>query len=135
VSGISFTADWRAQLARDSHPARRDAMRVAEETAVRVCAVDTGDLQSTIVGEAPADRMVGRLSAGDERVDYAAVVEVGGRPHEIRARGPWALSNARTRRPEDDVFYRAGPDARVWHPGTPAQPYLRPGVQAIGGIR
>jgi hypothetical protein len=82
------------------------------------------------------DRMVGRLSAGTVEIDYAVVVEVGGRPHEIRSRGPWALSNAKTRRPGDPVFYRVGrPYARVWHPGTPAQPYLRPGVMSIGGIR
>jgi hypothetical protein len=123
---MSFTPGWQARLAQESHPARRRAMQVAEETAVRVCPVDTGDLQSTIVGEAPPDRMVGRLSAGSVTVDYAAVVEVGGRPHIIRSHGPWPLRNRET----GQVFGQV-----VHHPGTPAQPYLRPGVMAIGGIQ
>lgn len=101
-------------------------MRLAEDTAVRVCPIDTGALRSTITGEAARDRMDCRLSAGDTVVDYAAVVEVGGRAHIIRSHGPWPLRNRET----GQVFGQV-----VRHPGTPAQPYLRPGVMAIAGMR
>lgn len=47
-------------------------------------------------------------------------VEFGTRPHTIRSTGDWPLRNART----GDVF---GPE--VQHPGTEAQPFLRPGME------
>jgi len=122
---IRMAAGWEAQLVRESHPARSAAMRHAAETAVRVCPIDTGDLQSTIEGEADRDSMACRLSAGDATVDYAAVVELGGRPHKIRSNGAWPLRNKET----GDVFGR-----EVNHPGTPAQPYLRPGVSSIASF-
>ena len=119
-----MAAGWELALARDSHPVRLRAIKYAESTARRVTPIDTGDLQATVEGEAERDTMACRLSAGNERVDYAAVVEVGGRPHVIRAHGPWPLRSA-----EGVVF---GPE--VHHPGTPPQPYLRPGVSAIGSF-
>lgn len=71
-------------------------MKRAEEAAKRACPIDTGALVNTIEGEAAMDSMRGRLSAGDEEVDYAKYVEIGTR-HQA------------------------------------AQPYLRPGIEAIGG--
>ena len=44
-------------------------------------------------------------------------VEYGTPPHEIVSHGSWPLRNRET----GDVF---GPV--VWHPGTPAQPFMRP---------
>jgi hypothetical protein len=120
---VRMAPGWRQALARESHAARLGAIRHAEETAVRVCPVDTGALRHTIEGEADRDSMACRLSAGDALVDYAAVVEVGGAPHRIASHGPWPLRNRET----GQVF---GPV--VNHPGTPAQPYLRPGVLAVG---
>lgn len=119
-----MAAGWELALARESHPARRRAMKTAEDAAKRLVPVDTGALRSTVEGEADETTMTGRLSAGDGVVDYAAVVELGGRPHRITAHGNYPLRNART----GQVFGHS-----VEHPGTPAQPYLRPGVAAIGG--
>lgn len=120
-----MAAGWDRELARESHPARLAAIKHGEDTAVRLCPVDTGALVRTVEGEAERDEMACRLSAGDTEVDYAAVTEVGGRPHRIASHGPYPLRNAET----GQVFGH-----EVMHPGTPAQPYLRPGVMSIGAF-
>lgn len=56
--------------------------------------------------------------------DYALFVEVGTRPHVIESHGDYPLRNART----GQVFGR-----RVNHPGTAAQPFLRPALDDIRG--
>jgi hypothetical protein len=122
---VVMAPGWERALARSSHPSRLGAIRHSEDTARRVCPVDTGALAETITGEAEAETMACRLSAGDSVVDYAAVVEVGGRPHRITSHGAYPL--------RDDDGHTFG--RTVNHPGTPAQPYLRPGVMAIGGYR
>lgn len=119
-----MAAGWQQRLAEDSHGRREAAINHAADTARRLCPVDTGALISTIEGEADRSSMDCRLSAGDAVVDYAAVVEVGGRPHQITSHGAYPLRDG-----EGRVFGRT-----VQHPGTPAQPYLRPGVASIGGF-
>lgn len=126
MSSVVMAPGWAAALARDSHRVRLAAITHAADTARRVCPVDTGALAATITGEADTDTMACRLSAGNEAVNYAAVVELGGRPHEIRAHGAYPLRDRASGR----IF---GPV--VHHPGTPAQPYLRPGVLSIGGFQ
>lgn len=54
--------------------------------------------------------------------EYALPVEFGTRPHEIRSHGDYPLRNPRT----GQVF---GPS--VHHPGTQAQPYLRPSLDVL----
>lgn len=125
MSEVVMAADWHLRLAQESHRVRLAAMRHAEGTAQRVCPVDTGDLVASIEGEADRDTMSCRLSAGGGHVNYAAVVELGGRPHEIRSHGDYPL-----RSKDGRVFGKV-----VHHPGTPAQPYLRPGVSSIAGFR
>lgn len=89
-------------------------------------AVDTGDLLASIEEEHPTTKPVGRVHVGGENADYWATVEYGSAPHEIRSTGPWPLRNRET----GQVF---GP--RVWHPGTPAQPFARPAVYRQRAIR
>ena len=55
---------------------------------------------------------------------YGLFVEVGTVPHVIRSHGPYPLRNRRT----GQVF---GPI--VNHPGTAAQPYLRPALEDLRG--
>lgn len=132
VGEIRMSSTWRIDLARDSLPARHRAIKSAEDVARRLCPIDTGALESTIEGEADAASMDCRLSAGDAVVDYAAVVEVGGRPHTITAHGRGFLKFPAFAGNDGSggvVFARS-----VRHPGTPAQPYLRPGVASIGGF-
>jgi hypothetical protein len=54
--------------------------------------------------------------------DYALMVEVGTAPHVIESHGDYPLRNART----GAVFGK-----RVNHPGTAAQPFLRPALDDI----
>lgn len=125
VGGVVMAAGWETRLAQESHGRRQAAMDHAADTARRLCPVDTGALVATIEGEADPASMQDRLSAGDAVVDYAATVEFGGRPHQIRSHGSYSLRNAET----GESFGRV-----VNHPGTPAQPYLRPGIASIGGF-
>lgn len=55
---------------------------------------------------------------------YGLAQEVGTAPHIIRSTGPWPLRNAKT----GQVF---GPV--VHHPGTAAQPHLRPALDDLRG--
>ena len=119
-----MAAGWEVRLARESHRVRSAAIDHAADTAQRLCAVDTGALISTIEGAAEVDSMASRLSAGDAVTDYAAVVELGGRPHEIRSHGAYPLRDG-----DGNTYGRV-----VQHPGTPAQPYLRPGVMSIAAF-
>ncbi|MFJ1539288.1 HK97 gp10 family phage protein [Micromonospora chalcea] len=72
---------------------------------------------------------VGRDAAGlyvdvGTDVDYALPVELGSRPHVIESGGDYPLRNPKT----GQVFGR-----RVNHPGTKAQPYLRPALDDLRG--
>lgn len=122
---VRLAADWQLRLAQETFQRRSAATRHAEETAKRLCPIDEGALVASITGETEHDHMQSRLTAGGDGVDYAAVVELGGRPHEIRSKGPWPLRDK-----NGNVFGRV-----VQHPGTPAQPYLRPGASSIGGFK
>lgn len=54
-------------------------------------------------------------------VGYALPVELGSRPHIIRSHGDYPLRDQ-----HGTVFGR-----QVQHPGTRAQPYLRPAIEAV----
>lgn len=100
---------------------RRVTEAVADD-ARAACPIDSGDLVSTIRTTYPGKLRGVVIVGGDgpvaNDVDYWAHVEYGTEPHEIRSRGPWSL------RDDDGVFY----GRRVWHPGTPAQPFMRPAL-------
>lgn len=139
MADVVMAPGWERALAKDSHAARLRAIKHAERTAQRVCPIGgSGRLRDSILGEAETDTMRCRLSAGDrampkpgERrppggpVDYATFVELGTGPRLIVSTGPWPLRDKDGR-----VFGRS-----VHHPGTPAQPYLRPGAMSIGGYQ
>lgn len=100
------------------------------DDAERACPVDTGALQSTIRPEHDGRALVGRVWVGSmaRGVDYWASVEYGSRPHIIRSHGNYPLRNRET----GQVFGRV-----VHHPGTPAQPFMRPAVyrqRVYGGL-
>lgn len=88
---------------------------VVEEAKRRV-PVDTGELKASI----HAEPVTGRTVTVRASADHAAAVELGTGPHIIEPDTKQAL-------------YWPGaahPVKRVYHPGTPAQPYLRPAVTA-----
>jgi hypothetical protein len=77
------------------------------------CPVDTGHLKESIEHE--VDGLTARIGSN---VSYAAYVEEGTRAHEIRPKTAGAL------------FWpgAAHPVGVVHHPGTRAEPYLRPAL-------
>lgn len=86
------------------------------------CPVDSGDLLSTIGTRYPG-RLRGVVKVGGRGilahdVDYWADVEYGTAPHWITSHGPWSL------RSDEGVYF----GRRVWHPGTQAQPFMRPAI-------
>lgn len=105
------------------------AERVTSE-AKRLCPVSpvgasdhpSGQLRSSIGWDIDTDRgdLVAEVSAD---TDYALFVEVGTRPHTIRSKGDYPLRSR-----SGQVFGR-----EVDHPGTEAQPYLRPALDVVRG--
>ena len=89
-----------------------------QNEARRRAPVDTGRLRSSIVSRAEGSgRSVGYVVGSN--VNYAAAVEYGTAPHVIKPKYKQAL-------------YWPGaahPVAQVNHPGTKAQPFLRPAIE------
>ena len=83
------------------------------------CPRDTDVLLESL-DKATVDTPAGPVEQiGSRGVDYAASVEMGSRPHVIRSHGPWPLRNRET----GQVFGQV-----VHHPGTKAQPFMRPAL-------
>jgi HK97 gp10 family phage protein len=95
--------------------------QVIEGAAVMLCPVDKGDLRSAIgyackLGSSAGARKPGNADGiviANKR--HAAPVEFGTRPHVITVKNARVLSDGKT------VF-----GTRVNHPGTQAQPFMRP---------
>lgn len=109
-----------------------DAEIVAQEQK-RLCPVSpvgesdhpSGQLRSSIGWElhSEPEGLVATIGV-DERspaAEYALAVELGTKPHVIESHGDYPLRNQK-----GQVFGR-----RVEHPGTEAQPYLRPSLDAL----
>ena len=94
------------------------AVRDVEAQAKSRAAVDTGAMKSSIAG-----KMTGRFSGEvAPHVEYAIFVEYGTRAHVITAKG-------------GGLFWpgAAHPVKSVNHPGTAAQPFMRPAAEAVRG--
>lgn len=76
--------------------------------------VDTGELLDSL--GITVVHGTGIITVGTE---HWAPTEFGSAPHIIRSSGPWSLHNRET----GERFGRV-----VRHPGTPAQPFMRPAV-------
>jgi len=89
-----------------------------QNEARRRAPVDTGRLRSSIVSRAEGSgRSVGYVVGSN--VNYAAAVEYGTAPHVIKPKYKQALYWPGARHPV----------AQVNHPGTRAQPFLRPAIE------
>lgn len=80
----------------------------------RMAPVRTGLLRSSLYHEVNR----GQLRVGVRNVPYWSTVEFGSGPHEIRPVNAKALHWPGARHPVN----------RVFHPGTPAQPFIRPAL-------
>ncbi|MEU6229982.1 HK97-gp10 family putative phage morphogenesis protein [Streptomyces sp. NPDC047042] len=95
----------------------RTRMDVQNE-ARRRAPVDTGRLRSSVVSRAETSgRSIGYVVGSN--VNYAAAVEFGTAPHVIKPKYKQALYWPGAARPV----------AQVNHPGTRAQPFLRPAIE------
>lgn len=102
----------------DLGPLMRDIALSAVAEEKRLSPVKTGNLRRSInVG-----RVTDRSAEVIARAEYAAYVEFGTKPHEIRPRNRRALSWKG--RGGKAVFAKY-----VRHPGTRAQPFMIPGAQ------
>lgn len=111
----------RRALGRQSDEVRRAIVATGVDVqteARRRCPVDTGRLRSSIVHRVEADARSTSVEVGSN-VNYAADVEYGTAPHVIVPRNKKAL------------FWKgaAHPVAKVNHPGTRAQPFMRPALE------
>lgn len=88
-----------------------------QNEARRRAPVDTGRLRSSIVSRADSSARGVGYSVGTN-VNYAAAVEYGTAPHVIRPKNKKALAWPGARHPV----------ALVNHPGTRAQPFMRPAL-------
>jgi hypothetical protein len=111
---VRMTETGRVHVERLAEKAGRQITREVFREIQRRVPVDTGELLDSI-GMSFAGT-TGTITVG---ADYWASVEYGSRPHIIRSTGPWPLRNRET----GQVFGRV-----VHHPGTPAQPFIRPAV-------
>lgn len=115
IAGVRVTinpagiADLEAVAARVTRNMAADIRKDAR----RRVPVDTGELRGTI-RTGIVTPLHWRVWVGTE---HWAPTEYGSAPHVIRSTGPWPLRNRET----GETFGRV-----VHHPGTPAQPFMRP---------
>lgn len=117
----------RVDAIEDLGPVMRDLALTAVAEQKQLAPVKTGNLRRTIhVG-----RVTSRSAETIASAKYAAPVEFGTRPHEIRPRNRKVL---RWKGAGGVVFAK-----RVRHPGTRAQPFMIPGAEraiaSINGLR
>lgn len=117
---IVMSRSGRNALDRRVKAVRGNVAEDVAEDARRFCPIDTGRLVSTI--KAKGDQ----VWVGGVKAPYWAAVEYGSRPHLIESHGPWPLRDRET----GAVFGR-----HVWHPGTPAQPFMRPALMRARHLR
>ncbi|MGW1174555.1 HK97 gp10 family phage protein [Kitasatospora sp. NPDC002543] len=120
VRSTDFQGALRGALDRLSGAAREATERAANDMvnhAKSLCAVDTGRLRSSIVAVPSGGRLRFSVTIGTN-VTYATDVEYGTAPHVIVPKDKKALFWPGARHPV----------ARVNHPGTRAQPFMRPAI-------
>jgi HK97 gp10 family phage protein len=97
--------------------------QLIEGTAVMLCPVDKGDLRTSIGYACQLGSTAGAKKPGNydgivsTNKEHASHVEFGTRPHTITVKTARVLSDGKT------IFGK-----RVQHPGTQAQPFMRPAV-------
>lgn len=90
----------------------------AERVSKRLCPVDTGRLRSSINSGLGVDSK-GLFSYFGTKVEYALDVEFGTSPYVIEVKNKKVLANKK-----DGIIF----GKKVNHPGTKAQPFLRPAM-------
>lgn len=116
---VEVSDDWRDHVEQSMEQLFADRLGpdIAGD-AKRYCPERTGALKDSIEHHMEGDTLIVSASGGADGRTYAAYVELGTRPHEIRPRDARAL------------FWEGAdhPVAKVNHPGTHPQPFLRPAL-------
>lgn len=111
---VRMLASGQVRIERLAHKATEKITREVFREIQRRVPQDTGELSDSL--ELTVVHGTGIIRVG---TDHWAAVEFGTGPHLIRSTGPWSLKNHET----GQHFGRV-----VHHPGTPAQPFMRPAV-------
>jgi HK97 gp10 family phage protein len=121
INTRQYESALRRALVRQSDDVRRALVQTGvdvQNRARQLCPVDTGRLRSSIVHHVDGSARVSGVTVGTN-VSYAADVEYGTAPHVILPKNKKAL-------------YWPGashPVSKVNHPGTRAQPFMRPALE------
>lgn len=121
INTRQYETALRRALGRQSDEVARALVQTGvdvQNEARRRCPVDTGRLRSSIVHRVDGSGRVSGITVGTN-VSYAADVEYGTAPHVILPKNRKAL-------------YWPGaahPVSKVNHPGTKAQPFMRPALE------
>jgi hypothetical protein len=113
MARVVLTSGWEQHIEGAAADFLEKIAGEVEDDAKAICPVDTGKLRESIEHE--VDGMTARIGSN---VSYALYVEEGTSPHIIRAKNGGAL------------FWPGAdhPVAVVHHPGTRAEPYLKPAL-------
>jgi HK97 gp10 family phage protein len=115
MANVHVTTVGMLHVADLSDEAVRQLTQAVARDMRRRAPVDTGELEKSIKVRRPR-KGIGAIVIG---TDHWAATEYGSAPHIIRAKGPYSLRNKET----GQFFGRV-----VHHPGTPAQPFIRPAL-------
>lgn len=114
IGKIVITRVYPENIVRAIEPTVRHVTDAVTVDARRLCPIDQGDLERSIRPEHLG--LKGRIWVG---TDHWHPTEYGSPPHPIRIRHKKVLYNHET-----DTFF----GREVRHPGTPAQPFMRPAL-------
>ncbi len=122
----------------DQQALLRELQLSSVEEAKGLVPVKTTNLKRTIRVGQVTQRSAFILAGGTQQVGYAAYVEFGTKPHDIRPLRAKALAWGGSRRLSGRLRSGSSPThfaKRVHHPGTAAKPYLVPGARRAVGKR
>jgi hypothetical protein len=111
---VRMLASGQVRIERLAHEATQKITKQVFREIQRRVPVDTGELLDSLGMTVVAGTGIITVTA-----DHWAAVEFGTRPHIIRSHGDYSLHNRETGQRFGKV---------VHHPGTEAQPYIRPAV-------
>jgi len=134
---VNFERGWQYKINGQVKAFMEDLAEKIERDAKVLCPTDNGRLQSSIDHEVDGHSVGTYVVRIGTNVDYALYVEMGTKPHVIRPRGLGTYVNISssgatvTGGSGKKALYWPGarhPVKEVHHPGTRAQPFLRPAL-------
>lgn len=119
MAEIHMDPGWREHFSASLEHLAHEIGRAVLDDMKRGCPVDTGRLVESLDYEVYGADAGYVTRVGSRDVEYSTYVELGTAAHTISSHGDYPLRNRET----GQTFGRT-----VHHPGTPAQPYMRPAL-------